>query len=212
MQEATIDPSPSRQEPRLTWDVFFAARAQRLDSGARSQMGGRADASAQTPMGFEAFFHQFEGRITGYLWRMTGDEQVACEMSQETFLRAWQHFDTISTYEQPGAWLYRVATNLALQYLRRRALPVGAAMPIGLDGDPAASDPSVRYVESDLVRQILLSLSPKQRAALVLREVIGLSCDEVGRTLGVTRDAAKQLLWRGREQFRTRYLRAEGED
>src|SRR5579872_4871505 len=65
---------------------------------------------------FENFFHDFEQPIFGYLWRMIGDEQTASDLLQETFVRAWQHFSQISGYDRPGAWLFRVATNLALNY------------------------------------------------------------------------------------------------
>ena len=51
---------------------------------------------------FEAFFRRHERNIFGYLWRMTGDEQAAYDLSQETFVRAWQHFDRIASYERPG--------------------------------------------------------------------------------------------------------------
>lgn len=156
------------------------------------------------------FFARFEQQIFGYLLRMTGDEQTAHDLSQEAFLRAWQHYAKISTYEHPAAWLFRVATNLALSHLRRRSSPVGSARLLGDDDSPARSDPAMRFVESDLVQQVLLALTPKQRAALVLREVYGLTCEEVGRVLGISRDAAKMALWRAREQFRTRYEHESG--
>jgi RNA polymerase sigma-70 factor (ECF subfamily) len=81
-------------------------------------------ASATHDDDFERFFNAHEAQITGYLYRVTGDAQSASDLSQETFLRAWQHFDRIRSYERPGAWLTRVATNLALQHLRRRKAPV----------------------------------------------------------------------------------------
>ena len=55
-----------------------------------------------------------------------------------------------------------------------------------------------------------MTLTPKQRGALILHEVHGLSCDEVGQLLHLSRDAVKMAIWRGREQFRKAYL-SEGE-
>ena len=159
---------------------------------------------------YEAFFQRHERDIFSYLWRVTGDEQTAYDLRQETFLRAWNHYDQLLDYTQPAAWLFRVATNLAINHLRRRKAPVGAAAPLDLVGDPGMSDPSWRLVESDLVRQTLLALPPRQRAALVLREVYGLSCEEIARSLGVTPAAIRMTLWRGREQFRTLYTTANG--
>jgi RNA polymerase sigma-70 factor (ECF subfamily) len=155
---------------------------------------------------FEAFFREHEGRVFGYLLRLTGDEQTAHDLSQETFLRAWQHFARITAYEAPAGWLLRVATNLALSARRRGRSPAGAPLPLPPDDDALArSDPALRIAEADAVQRALLALAPRQRAALVLREVYGLSCEEVGDALGVSRDAAKMLLLRGREQFRARY-------
>lgn len=157
---------------------------------------------------FEPFFRAHERDIFTYLWRMTGDEQTAYDLAQETFLRAWQHFARIRAYERPGGWLFRVATHLALNALRGRRTPLGAA--VSLDrSSPEVPDPAPGVVASASVRQALMSLAPRARAALVLREVYGLSCDEVGATLGISTGAAKTLLWRARDEFRTRYQREE---
>lgn len=184
----------------------------------RSPDGGAPARGDRTPLeapfagqdAFEALFTQFERPIFGYLMRMTSDEQTARDLSQETFLRAWQHFSKLRTYDSPAAWLFRVATNLAISHLRRRSTLVGSAQLLGDDDSPARSDPAMHFIEYDLVQRTLLALSPKQRATLVLREIYGLNCDEIARLLGCSRDAAKMTLWRGREQFRARYLRENG--
>jgi RNA polymerase sigma-70 factor (ECF subfamily) len=166
--------------------------------------GADAVSAHQLPS-FEAFFRRHERDIFGYLWRLTGDEQAAYDLSQETFVRAWQHFDRIASYERPGGWLFRVATNLALTHQKRAAAPVGAARPFSTANDPSTSDPAWRLAESEAIRATLLALPPQQRAALVLREVCGFSCAEVAETLGVTLAAAKMTLSRGRDAFRARY-------
>ncbi|MBF6589559.1 MAG: RNA polymerase sigma factor [Ktedonobacterales bacterium] len=172
-------------------------------------VAGNATGNATADAGFERFVHQHERQILNFLWRMTGEEETAHDLTQEVFLRAWQHYDTIRHYELPRAWLFRVATNLALTYQRRRSAPVGAAIPLDEENSPATSDPAWRLAESDHVRQTLLRMAPRQRAALVLREVYGLSGTEVARALGISETAVKMTLWRGREQFRAIYLRGE---
>jgi RNA polymerase sigma factor (sigma-70 family) len=118
---------------------------------------------------FEEFFHAYEGELFGYLWRMTGDEQAASDLCQETFLRVWQHFAKVSAYERPAAWLFRVATNLAINHLRLRATHSAAA---SLDAvENGSGDFATEIVEGDAVRRALMSLNPRQRAALVLREI-----------------------------------------
>ncbi len=155
---------------------------------------------------FEAFFWRYERQIFGFLWRMTMDEQSAYDLAQEAFLRAWQHFSEISAFRDPAPWLFRVASNLALTHLRRRA-----ARPVTTlsEDEFGASDPGRRVVERDAVRRALLRLTPNQRAALVLHEVYGLACDEVGQALGLSRDAVKMALFRARENFRAAYQRED---
>jgi RNA polymerase sigma-70 factor (ECF subfamily) len=157
---------------------------------------------------FEAFVHQHERQILNYFWRMLGDEQTAYDLSQETFLRAWRHFSTIRAYEQPRAWLFRVASNLAISHLRKHP---GATTDISdLDEDASdiiTSDPIGHFVESDLVRQILFALAPRRRAALILCEVYGFTAEEVAQVLGMTTGALKMTLSRGREQFRQMYAK-----
>jgi RNA polymerase sigma-70 factor (ECF subfamily) len=169
-------------------------------------------ASASEVDTFEIFVHQFERQMLNYLWRMTGEEQSAYDLTQEVFLRAWRRFATISRYEQPRAWLFRVATNLALTHNTSRTRRATSLSVIKLLGDdaPGASDPARRFVESELVRQTLLRLPPKRRAALVLREVYGLSTGEVSAALGMSETAVRMAISRAREQFRTIYVEGEG--
>ena len=105
-------------------------------SGDSAASSTAQDARATTQAGvdaFEAFFWLHERAILGYLWRLTGDEQTAHDLSQETFVRAWQHFDKLQHYDQPRAWLFRVATNLGINHLRGRARrPVAPATPAAL--------------------------------------------------------------------------------
>ena len=165
---------------------------------------------------FEPFFRAHERDIFTYLWRMTGDEQAAYDLAQETFLRAWRHFARIRDYERPGGWLFRVATRLALNHLRdqrTRATTLGGAISLDAVGNarhslpfsPSASDPGSRLANADVVRRALMAIPHRQRAALVLREVYGLSCEETATALGMSAGAAKTLLWRARGEFRSRY-------
>ena len=198
------------------WLALGLGEADQTETGARSA-GPSSRASAVRSSGppaddCEQFIRTHERAILNYLWRMTGDEQTAYDLTQEVFLRAWQHFPTIRAYDQPRGWLFRVATNLALSHLRRRSLLSGGFLSLDDEQSPAASDPAWRLVERDAVRQVLLCLSPNRRAALILREVYGLSGAEVGRVLGMNETTVRTTLHRAREQFRSLYLRANGEE
>jgi RNA polymerase sigma-70 factor (ECF subfamily) len=194
-------PAPARPatEDRL-WQALVLHLATSRPSSGSPPAATDIDVAA-----FETLFRRYERIIFSYLWRMLGDAQSAEDLVQETFVRAWRHFDQLDpTYERH--WLFRVATNLALKHLRRtRAHPQVAVDETTL----VASDPARHVVELDAVLQTLLLLPPHQRGALVLHEVHGLPCDEIGPILGISRDAVKMALWRARETFRTRYLRKE---
>lgn len=165
-----------------------------LDSGRKAHDGA-----------FESFFRAHEREIFGYLWRVTGDEQASYDIAQETFLRAWQRFEQVRGYEQPRAWLFRVATNLASNHRRNRSVR-DAATTLLRSGMSRAGDLAADVVESEAVRGALDALPVKQRAALILRIVYGLSSSELARALGSSEAAAKMMFSRARERFRAVYL------
>jgi len=144
---------------------------------------------------------------------------VALELSQEAFFRAWQHFPELQIYDRPEAWLYRVATNLAISYIRRKkALSFAQLYRYSSDGgEPGDSgvDPELladsldleqQTAEKMMIEQTLQQLAQRQRAALVLRSVYGLSCQEISATMGMSVANVRQTLSRGRARFRKLYL------
>jgi RNA polymerase sigma-70 factor, ECF subfamily len=179
----------------------------------QSNLSGKRDAATIEMMDgdFEHFIRLHERQILNYLWRIVSNEASAYDLTQEVFLRAWQHFKVIRQYDQPRAWLFRVATNLALTHLKRRSSPIGSAGTLENQRDMASSDPSWRLAERDLVRETLLQLPPKRRAALVLREVYGMSAAETAKILDMSETAVRMALHRGREQFRLLYLAKAGD-
>jgi len=206
-------PRWTRPERRALWGAppavgrFLLAR---LTADTASGVAADGGARAAGQPDFEAFVRQHERAILNYLWRMTSDEETAHDLAQEVFFRAWQHYATIGGYQQPRGWLFRVATNLALTHnARRRRAPSTGALLFDGEASPAASDPARRFAESDLVRGVLLRLPAKRRAALVLREVYGLSAAKVAEALGMTEAAVRMALCRAREQFRALYAEAE---
>src|SRR5262245_14260903 len=126
-----------RVERPTLWVWRFAAVGDVRDTraGLDRQFG-----DVSSPAAFEAFLQGRERDVFGYLWRLTGDEQTAYDLCQETFIRAWQHFAKVKTYDNPGAWLFRVATNLVLNHRQRRAPPTRPTTELGEDEDPASED------------------------------------------------------------------------
>lgn len=210
--------APGRAQPAAR-DILWQRLLLAIEDGEPTQAATAAPtARRMLPPGeigaFESFFRTHEHDIFTYLWRMTSDEQAAYDLAQETFLRAWQRFARIRDYERPGGWLFRVATHLALNHLRSRATSLGAAVSLDAAGvaqhappSGVVADPSARVADSDAVRRALLALLPRQRAALVLREIYGLPHSEVAAALGISTGAAKTLLWRARDEFRASYAK-----
>ncbi len=170
---------------------------------------------------FDAFFAQYEQPLCGYLRRMVPCNEAALDLAQEAFLRSWQHFAELQTYDRPEAWLYRVATNLAISYLRRKkSLCFSDVYQHSMgDGefDEAAFDSPYLADPLDVEREIadkivvehtLEQMAQRQRATLVLRTVYGMSCQEIAGTLGISVANVRQTLTRGRERFRKLYLSA----
>lgn len=170
---------------------------------------------------FDAFFARYEGPLYGYLRRMLPSHDAALDVAQEAFFRAWQRFDVVSGYDRPQAWLFRVATNLALDTLRRRQ-PIGFTQLFGdhdsdsadeatpNDALPALIDPAdmeQSLAARDLVNQLLLQVTPRQRAAVLLWAKHGLTMTEIAEALETTEVNVRQLLSRGRARFRALYDR-----
>ncbi len=140
--------------------------------------------------------------IFGYLYRMAGrDRELAEELTQETFLKAFQARDQLPRIVNHRAWLYRVATNLALNARKRRSrfrwLPWSRA-PEARTSIDALQGAEIRL---DLERA-LDRLPPSLRAPLLLSAVQGLSAREIAQALEISEGAVRTRLYRAREQLR----------
>lgn len=181
---------------------------------------GRTGGDETPPADFDAFFARFERPLYAYLRRLLPSDEVAVEIAQEAFFRAWSHFTQIQHYDRPEAWLYRVATNLAISALRRHQ-PTPLSQLLGRRGSTrddcgepdetmdallvAPLDVEGQTAERDAISRVLRQLSERERAALLLRAVQGFSYEEVAEALGVSVANARQILSRGRQRFRLIY-------
>lgn len=164
----------------------------------------------------EEWFMRYQAQLLDYLYGMTRDHEWAADLTQETFLRAYVAARReAAPIEQPRAWLYRVATNVALSALRRKRrfdwLPLNAVEPEpGQSGDrwrpliPAlrGPDPAASVVERDAIWSTLAELPPRWRAALLMQAAAGFAPREVAAELGMTEANARKTLFRAKERFR----------
>jgi len=156
--------------------------------------------------------------LTGYCYRMLGSSHDAEDAVQDTLARAWRALDTFEDRAGLRPWLYRIATNVCLDHLKgrkRRALPVdlestGATLEHDVWVEPAADrvvlaadgDPAETVVARESVRiafvAALQHLAPKQRAVLILRDVLKWRANEVADFLDTSTDAVNSMLRRAR--------------
>ncbi|HET7036707.1 MAG TPA: sigma-70 family RNA polymerase sigma factor [Thermomicrobiaceae bacterium] len=168
---------------------------------------------------FEAIFQRYERQIYGFIYRMMGNPEDASDLTQECFIRAYKALPQTSVDLNVSAWLHRIASNACLDVLRRRQrirwLPWEAHKHEHLLHGKPIDDPERTALSSEtqvLVQRILNQMSPRNRMALVLREYEGMSCEDIGEIMGLSRSAVKSVLFRGREEFRKLYRSLEDEE
>lgn len=138
-------------------------------------------------------------RLMQFATRMLGDPAEAEDVTQETMLRLWRQ----APRWQPGAaqvstWAYRVAANLCTDRLRRRRpLPLEAA-PEPADGAPGAEARLIAADRAGALAAALLALPERQRQAVVLRHLEGLSNPAIAEVMGIGVEAVESLTARGR--------------
>ncbi len=123
--------------------------------------------------------------VVNVVYRMCGDANLAEDAAQEAFIRAWQHLPSYRPRSPFRNWVYRIATNVALDALRREREKVDIdALPLATSDEGPETTVEGRE-RGERVQQAVLALPPASRAVLVLREYEGLSYREIADTLGV---------------------------
>ena len=160
----------------------------------------RGDAAA-----FTEIFERYHHRIVNYIYGLVHDRELANDLAQDSFLKAYKALPRMGDDLRLAPWLYRIAGNTAFSALRRRNLI--RWLPLLNDGIEASSADNA-VVEAEAVQRALAKLPAKYAAPLLLHSHEGLSCNEIADILGISPGAVKTRLFRAREAFRVAY----GED
>ncbi len=196
-----------------------AARAERAEAGEAGEAGSHED------------LERYRRELTGYCYRMLGSVFEADDAVQETMVRAWRGFDRFAGRSSVRSWLYRIATNVCIDLLRgrqRRALamdlgpsstadaftgstraehawlqPVPDGRVLAADGDPAEQAEARESIRLAFVTA-LQHLPARQRAVLVLREVLRWQATEVAELLDTTVASVNSALQRARATLAAR--------
>jgi RNA polymerase sigma-70 factor (ECF subfamily) len=171
----------------------------------------------------------FRRELLAHCYRMLGSVFDAEDLVQETYLRAWRHYDRFENRSSVRTWLYQIATNGCLTALAKRERAGRRVLPSGLNGPeqdlansvfepdpqvswlqpipnamvtPESADPASVVAAREGVRLALVAslqhLPPRQRAVLILRDVLAFSAAEVAEMLDTTTTSVKSALQRAR--------------
>jgi len=165
---------------------------------------------------FDVLLCRHRQPLISYFCRMVRDPSLAEDLAQEVFLRVYQARERYQPDARFTTWLYRIATNLALNAIRDRRGVEAASAAQDSDGD---ADPAVahladgrptaeqRLILSDrerTIRQAVEALPENQRAAVILHKYQEVDYRQIAQILGVSESAVKSLLFRAYEALRQR--------
>ena len=156
---------------------------------------------------FEKLYERYNDRISRYLFRMVGDDGVGSELTQETFLKAWEALLSLRDPERFSNWLYRIATNSAYNYQNHakliRTIPweeyVEKSTSLSISG------PEKLIEETELMKLVLARVSPTYRPCFILYVIEKLPQRQIAEMLGIKLTSVGKYVSRGKEEFRQIY-------
>ena len=163
---------------------------------------------------FEQLVADNEKRVYNLCRRLAGNPEDGAELAQEAFLNAWRGLPRFQGESSFATWIYRLASNVCIDFLRKEKRRRSLSMTVSLDGEegerqaelPDERDTPERHLERAELRRAVARgldrLSPEHRQALVLRELQGFSYAEIGRALGLEEGTVKSRISRARLALR----------
>ena len=161
---------------------------------------------------YEALVTEYQKNVYNLALRMTGNPEDAADMSQEAFIKAYSSLALFRGDSKFSVWLYRIVSNVCLDHLRRQSRRQILSLSVEDDeGDEAQIDiPDLsqspeelleRQLTREAVRRGLDSLPPAQRQILLLREIQGLSYEEISAALNIDEGTVKSRIFRARKKL-----------
>lgn len=187
-------------------------------SGAVPESGVLADAQLialareSHAQAFELLYAQYKSRVYTFLLRMVVDTDLADDITQDVFTKAFKALPTFNADHRILSWLYRVANNAAIDGIRRQRrfawLRMGNVA--GTRDEPHAADDHSRVPEREHVQAVLRTLPPENAAALLLHALEGYSYKEIADIQGCTLTAVRSRIARARAAFKETYSARAG--
>lgn len=162
---------------------------------------------------FEVLLRRYRLPLVGYFRRMLRDHSLAEDLAQEVFLRVYKSRERYQPDARFTTWLYRIATNLALNAIRDRKDAIsdselgdgeGAIVERFVDTQPSVEERLVQREREGLIRQAVEALPENQRTAVILHKYQEVDYRQIATILKVSESAVKSLLFRAYETLRVR--------
>ena len=166
---------------------------------------------------FEQIYHQYSARILNLIYRMTGSEEVARDLTQEVFVKVYENIGKFRGESQIFTWLYRIATNHTLNYLKREKRykwlnlldkPISEVLQENkIDnqfwavGSPRPDRQMEKKQREQIVWKLIQQLSPKYRVPYVLSRYENLSYQEIADTLNLSLSAVETRIHRAKKEL-----------
>ncbi|MDQ3879669.1 MAG: sigma-70 family RNA polymerase sigma factor [Chloroflexota bacterium] len=159
------------------------------------------DMTATRPS-FDRLFEEYQHAVYNYVLRMVGDRDRADDITQDTFIKAYRRLHTLTDDAAVRPWLYRIATNTAIDEIRRRRFSFGDAYPDRADDAPGPEAQAMASRLDDAVQRALMQLRPNHRQCLVLSDIEDMSGQQIAEVMGISYGAVRTLLCRARGEMR----------
>jgi len=191
------------------WQIFnislFSPSASKPSQ--QRQSGSEADVVARArrmdPEAWDVIFNRYYPEIYAYLRYRTRSPEDAEDLAATVFERAVRHIEKYKEMGRGlGAWLQRIASNLVIDYYRRRSVPVRQAEPLSPRLADRQPSPAEQAMRADQVHRALSMLNDAQQEVLVLRFLLGYSVADTAHIMGRSEEAVKALQYRA-----LRYIR-----
>jgi len=160
---------------------------------------------------FEEFVLEYEKKVYNIAYRTLGSKEDAEDVTQEAFLRAYTSLSGFKGDSRFSSWLFRIVSNLCLDKLRKKKAPTVSLTAEDEDGEEATLDVPDESLSPeglleikltrDAVQRGIMSLDENARQMLLLREIRGMSYEEIADTLGVELGTVKSRIFRARKKL-----------
>ncbi len=150
---------------------------------------------------FDALVRGYSGDLYRYAYWLAGDESLAHDLVQETFLRAWRSLDSLRESAAAKSWLITILRREHARLYERKTPQFVDVDEVEVADEHEARMPDAAG-EDALIRAAMARLEPKYREPLLLQVLGGFSCDEIARELGISSAAVMTQLFRARQKLK----------